>query len=503
MAFLENKFLVADRMALDKKQFEVECSVEAVGVKKVLTVSCNPLARESEVVAGVINYSGVIDLRIVFENEEGEIDKTNAVCPFSSKFENEEICMGQTANIIIKLVDFEVVSAGSGEIRVLVTLEESGFVIGNKEVKTISTDDENVCVKEEGMKIIRYISSTSETFTLQSEINLRENVKKILASESCACIKLIEAGSNFVTISGEVSSRLLYLGGNDKFECGYANDVFKEEIEIDGVNRDCMVGGDIFVDMQKTEVEIVEDDRGSKVVIKPVISIMVHACIEEEVGVIKDLYCTKNELAITTQSFSNSRPCSSEIVEGKIDGSISLGEDAPRVDKILFNGGNGITITNVLVEDENIVIEGVARTTVVYLNDETSSLQSAQLDFPFKLEDKTKFAPSDLIVANAIMTDVDVVVKKGRDLFFDAKVKVMVNGCSSTVNGIISDVTAMEEYPEKDFAMEVVFAKAGDEAWDVARRTKVKEEQILSQNESVIFPLSEDTPLVLFYQKVL
>ena len=317
-----------------------------------------------------------------------------------------------------------------------------------------------------------------------------------------ACVKSVEAGSNFVAVSGETISRVLYLSENDKFECGYIFDTFKEELEIEGVNRDSMAEACVFVDMKKTEVEIVEDDKGSKIIVKPVITIMIHACAEEEVGVIKDLYCTKNDLSITTESFSNSLPCQMEVVEGKIEGSLSLDEDAPRVDKILFNGGNSVTITNAFVKDEQIVIEGVARTTVVYLNDETGLLNSVQLDFPFTIDDKTDFAESDVISASIIMSDVDVVVKKGRDLFFDAKVKVTINGCKTAVSGVITQVTTGEEYTEKDYAMEVVFAKAGDEAWDIAKRAKVKEAQLLSQNENVIFPLAEDTSLVLFYQKV-
>lgn len=229
---------------------------------------------------------------------------------------------------------------------------------------------------------------------------------------------------------------------------------------------------------------------------------MVHACREEEVGVINDLYCTRAEIEVTTQSFSNSIPCQTEVVEGKIEGTLSLDEEAPRVDKILFNGGNAITITAITVKDERIVIDGVARTSVVYLNDESGTLHSVQLDFPFSLDEKTDFQEEDLLSATIIMSDVDVVVKKGRDLFFDAKVKATVTGCRERIGGIITQAKEGEEYGEKDFAMEVIFAKTGDEAWDISKRAKVKETQLLAQNENVIFPLAEDTSLLLFYQKV-
>lgn len=503
MAFAENNFLVANKIQLDKRQFEVECNLDAgCQVKKVLTISCNPVVEGNEVLNGVINYSGYVDLKVVFETEEGEIDTIGATCPFSSKFENENIAVGQTAFIFVKVVDYETTSVNGGDIKVLVTLEEGGYAFGNKEIKSIQTDDENVCAKEEGIKVIKYLTSASENFVLQSEINLRDKVKKLISTESAACIKSIESGTNFVSVSGEIVSRILYLTDNDKFECGYVCDAFKEEVEVEGVTRDSMVEGYVFVDMKKTEVEIVEDEKGCKIIVKPALTIMVNACIEEEVGVIKDLYCTQNELAITTESFSNTMPCQMEVVEGKIEGSLSLDEDAPRVDKILFSGGNSVMITNAYVKDEQIFIEGVARTTVVYLNDETGSLHSVQLDFPFTLDDKTDFDENATLTATVILSDVDVAVKKGRDLLYDAKVKVNINGCKAVVSGVITSVSQGEPYAEKDYAMEVVFAKAGEEAWDVAKRAKVKEVQLLSQNENVIFPLTEDSSLVLFYQKV-
>ena len=50
--------------------------------------------------------------------------------------------------------------------------------------------------------------------------------------------------------------------------------------------------------------------------------------------------------------------------------------------------------------------------------------------------------------------------------------------------------------------MEVMFARAGEELWDIAKKAKIKEQQILDQNPDVVFPLNEDTTLILFYQKV-
>ena len=50
--------------------------------------------------------------------------------------------------------------------------------------------------------------------------------------------------------------------------------------------------------------------------------------------------------------------------------------------------------------------------------------------------------------------------------------------------------------------MELVFAHANQDAWEIAKEAKVKEEMLILQNPEVEFPLQEDKYLILFYQKI-
>ena len=184
-------------------------------------------------------------------------------------------------------------------------------------------------------------------------------------------------------------------------------------------------------------------------------------------------------------------------------GSLTLGDDRPRVDKIMFVGGNSVVVTNSFLSNGEITIEGIARTSVVYLNDEDSSLNSVALEVPFVITDKFDVEnEGGTLNISAIVCDVDVAVKRGRELFYDAKIKAYVNYSCDEVSGVISEVEAVEAYAEKDYGMELVFAKAGQTSWDIAKEARVKEDLLLAQNPEVVFPLQDDEKLVLFYQKV-
>ena len=502
MAFERENFNVARKIALSPSALTVECNVSAgCNVTKVLSLSVESFVQNSEVLNGVINYSGTVDTRLVIMAEDGQINTICSSCPFSSRFENSEIETGQEAFIKVKVIDYNVESIGGDMVKIAVNLEQKGFVIGNREVATISCHDEDVCIKNEEIDVIEFGGSARETFTVESEINLRENIKKVILTEARVLVRNVEAGSGFVTISGDVISRVLYLSENDKFESGYVYDNFKEEIELEGVNRESFVEGDAYVKQDEVTTEIIQDEKGGKIVVKVPLVLSVRSYRENKVTVIQDLYSVKNELNLSTESFNMTAVCPIEVVEGKIEGSLTLDEDHPRVDKLLFSGGNNVTITNSYLRDGEVFIEGIAKTTAVYLNDEDSALHSVQLDVPFTISDKFNAEDGGVLMVDAVLCDVDVVVKKGREFYYDAKVKASVSYCHDRLGGIISSATAVEEYGERDYAMEIIYAPSGKDLWEVAKHAKVKEEQISSQNPEVVFPVNEDTPIVLFYQK--
>lgn len=503
MAFESNNFNVVKKAKLTKGEFNVECNVSlGAPIQKVLSVSTEACVLSSEVLNGNINYAGAIDVKIVFCTEDGEIGMVNSTCPFSSKFEGEMIANGQKAILCVKVIDQEVEAMGSDSVRIVCTLEQSGSLVSVQEIHSIRSDDADICTKNAEINIIKFIGEQSETVTVKSEFSVREPIKRVLLTESQVVIKSVESGVNFVTVSGEVVSRVLYLTEENKFESGYINDSFKEELELDGATRDSQVEAYAYVKRDQVKTEVESSDKGVKLNIEVPFVLNAKAYEQTCATVIQDLYSTTSEIKVSTESFDMTAVCPMEFLESKIDGSLTLEEDKPRVDKIMFVGGNSVVISNAYIKDGEINIEGIAKTNVVYLNDEQNNLNSVQIDVPFVISDKFDVEDSDgILMVDAIVCDVDVVVKKGREFYYDAKIKACANYCHIVVSGVITEASLLEAYPEKDYGMELLFAKAGQDAWDIAKEARIKEDQLIGQNPEVIFPLQEDKNLILFYQK--
>jgi hypothetical protein len=224
--------------------------------------------------------------------------------------------------------------------------------------------------------------------------------------------------------------------------------------------------------------------------------------LEQTETVVKDLYSTTCELEVSTESFEMSKQLQGDYFEAKIDGTLSLDENQPRVDKIMFVGGSNLSVTNSYLKNGEIFVEGVTKTNVVYLNDETNSLHSVTIEVPFVVSDKASVSCEDAEVeVSALLYDVDVVVKKGREFYFDGKLKINVSYDCQEIEAVISNVNLGSEYPEKDCAVELIFASSGASSWDVAKDAKVKEETILMQNADIVFPLEQDENIIVYYQK--
>ena len=501
MSFENNNFKVVKKTRLPESEFNLSCKVSAEGeIARIFAVSFNPYCENQEITNGVVSYSGHIDVCMIYQLETGEVGSAFSSCPFSSRFEDDSISSGEKAVINLKVRDHSIDSISGSDATISMVLEQSGLLVQNVEVRSIASNDQSVCLKEEEVSVVRFVGCGSATAVESAGHSTREKVKKILGTESSVIVKQAEAGVNFVSVSGDVVTRVLYLDENDKFENVQIYDSFKEEIEIEGVTRESLVEAVSAVNCANININVEDDEKGSRIVASVPFELTAFAFEEASINMVVDLYCTESEMEISTESFNMSKALDMECVEGKVDGSLTIDDDQPRVDKILFTYGSSAQITNTFVSDGELTIEGLAKTTVVYLNDEAGSFNAVEIEVPFQISDKTKADENSILLTNAILTDVDVAVKKGRELFFDGKVRAIVAISNDEVSAVISEAREGEVYGERDYAMQLVFAKAGASLWDIAKMNRVRESLIAEQNPNVVFPLQENSDLVIFYQ---
>ncbi len=502
MSFESNNFKVVRKTHLPKGEISVNCVVNADGeIARVQAVSIFATDDNQEVSEGNVSFTGHVDICMIYSLENGEVASAFSSCPISSKFADDSIRAGEKAIIKLRVIDYNIDSVSGSEARISITLEQSGILISSEQINALSTADDDVCVKEEDISVVRFIGSATSQANETLEHSHRQKVKKVLGTETGVIVKNTEAGINFVSVSGDIFTKVLFIDEDDRFDSVQLYDSFKEELEIEGATRESLVEAFAKILNSDVKVEVEDEDRGTKIIINVPFSITALAYEEISIKTIEDLYSLTHEMEVSTESFNMSKLLPLEFVDGKIDGSLTLDESQPRVDKILFTFGSSAEITNASVQNGEITIDGIAKTCVVYLNDESSSISSVEIEVPFSISDKTKANDETMLNVDAVLTDVDVVVKKGRELFFDAKIKAIVSLSDDDVSAVISSADIGEKLPDPDCAMQVVFAKEGDTLWDVAKSSRVRESDVARQNPELSFPLQSNSDVLIFYQK--
>ena len=502
MSFEMNKFDVVKKKQLEKSQFEVECNVDAnAEVSKILAINHSVQVEKIDVGNGEINYQGFINLSMLYATNENEIGSLNSICPFVSKFLDAELKAGMVVEINVKVENADVTSVSDGFIKVLCKCEQSGEIISVKTIETAVPSDEHMCKKEDEISVNTFIGKVKENFDVDSVVEIKEPLKKLVYADSNVFVKNVECGVNFVSITGEVVTKMLYLSANDRFETCYINESFKEEVSLEGVTRESVAEARARAN-KAPSVTIEETEKGAKIEIKTPICVEVFAYQEKEERVVKDLYSTTHKLKATTSSFDMTQNLCNENFETKIDGALTLDGNKPRVDKLMFTSPSNVNITNYYLKDGEIYVEGIVQTNVIYLNDELGELFSVLMEVPFVVSEKTSVENEQASINVQVMIcDVDVVVKKGREFLFDAKLKVNVCYDCEKMGAVITKVEQEEEYPERDYAMELYFGQNGQNSWDIAKEMRINEDELLAQNPETNFPLAQDENLILFYQK--
>ncbi len=503
MSFEMNKFTVVKKKRLEKSQFVVECNIDAnAEIDKILSVCHNAQVDNAEILNGVANFGGVIDVCILYSTADGEVGTINSSCPYSSKFEDGSIQVGDKLGIKVEVVDCHIDSVAGTSVKLSCTCEQSGILICMRDVQNVTGGGDSVCTREDELMVNTFVGEAKETFVVDNEVSIKEDVRKVLFSDSQVSVKSVENGVNFVSVGGEVVTRILYLTENDRFESVYTTESFKEEVELEGVTREGVSEVDACIRRNAVKCEVETLEKGVMIKLSIPVEVNVRAYEERTECVVRDVYSTEKELQISTESFDMTKPLSYDTFEAKIDGSLSLDENHPRVDKLMFVGATNLCVTNAFIKNGEINVEGITKTNVIYLNDETNSLHSVLIEVPFVVSERANVPCENAEVeVSAVLYDVDVVVKKGRDFYFDAKLKIKASYDCDQVGAVISSIAEEGDLEEKDCAIEVVFAKAGQSAWDIAKSLKVRETLITLQNPEVVFPLDKDENVIVYYQK--
>lgn len=505
MAESNQKILVVNKRMLGSVQSNVECKMSSNDQKvlgllmssaKVEVTGCEALQKEA-------NVSGKIVIDILFKTENDEIDSMSSAFAFSCKVEGDfEPNLGTMATA--EVVDYVVDDVNEDEVRFVVTTGVKVLGYPQTEFEVAGCTDD-LCVKMSTNSATRLTKSSNQKLVDTLSFDIKDKIKKILRVDVQTICKDVQVGNGYVTLNGEDIVDILYVEDDVEPKLKSASFVqpFGEELEVGGVTKESLIDQFITVKHDAITNTLEQGEDGAKVNINREANVQIFAFEKFDFESIEDVYSLTHTTLVSTNSYNYLAPQKQMFFQNKIDGTVTAGENTPRIDKVLENSANTLKILSYYVQDDEIIIQGTMQTTVLYLNDENSTIESIEVEIPFEVKQRIEEIPDAVVDVECALDGVDVVAKRGKDIFVEAEIKTYVSVYSTKTGAAISSVELQEELPPKTSAMEIYFANAGQTLWDVAKDMTESVETLEKFNTDLPEVMTGEEKIVCYRKKTL
>lgn len=470
--------------------------------QKVLSVSACFFVESTEILLGETNYSGSLAVNVVFQKEDGEVENLQTKTMVNGRFENPGFVVGGAVQIVPNIISNELERTNENSARLKTNVELAFYHLKNQEINIYTGGEDDIFVMQSEIPLSTFTNKNCFNFTQPVLLECKSRIGKILSVSAGALVKKAETLDSIIVFEGDIfATALVTLEEEPTRFISLSNlEPFREEVEDGTAKKESLIVANARVICENVESRLLEENLGVE------ISVPVKICYElfenKNITVVTDAYAIKNEISLTTSGFNSTEILGNETFDLKIDGNVTLDEGLPRIDKVLAVDSAYLTLTNVVYENRELLIEGIAHATIIYLNDDENTINSVEIEIPFS---QTEHTALDAEVANVklqtMIHDVDATAKRGRELFVDGKIKASAWFNKTVANAIISDIQRGEEISPNSSAIEIYFAVSGQTLWDIAKDLKVPENVLKNQNPELIEPLNGGEKIIYYNQK--
>lgn len=507
MAFEPNYERVGSsyRLKLGSTQAIIECKLPANDNSQILKILCaNSKAYISgtEVLEGEINFNGFANFLVIYESEDG-IQSLDYSAEFKEKFKNNHIKIGDVAIVTASVVDVNTTSVSNTDVKVVAVVEINVDIITTAYTNVL-TGANGFFSQNEMLEFTSLADVVNEKFDITQEVEVRDSISQVLSVGNCVFLDSVTTNNGYLTLKGGINVNVCYLTNTEVPEVRSYQTVldFTQEVANSKVTTDSSVQSVLNLLYSDVKVTTKLNDDMAEISLMLPMHYLGYIFNKSKVDAVVDIFSTENYLNISTQSVSSIVNEPSYAYTEKINGSVSIDENSPFIDEILGNCCNHVVLASSVLNDNSLIVEGIAYTTVMYFNKETNSNNSIEVEIPFSLNLMTNNVSNDSTPLVSIsLGDVLTRSKRGREIEVNATLYVYSDFYSEKMEAVITEIALGDEKPECDCVLSIYIAKPNDTIWDIAKELNVSPDMILEQNKSLELPLNGGERVIIYRQR--
>ncbi len=468
-------------------------------VKEVYSVGASSSIVSTEVAGNVVNFIGLVDFQTIYEgNSLSSLDYT---AEFKDRFDSSKEIKGELiVNSNVVQVSENVVG---GEIRVTAIVEVSIDAIESKEVNVlVNVDSKNVYKTTKDFTWSTYLGRAFEKMDVSGDLEIA-GAKAIYRVTPCVSIQSVTPKDGYVDVRGVMGLDISYADGEDvsTLKSTYRELDFAWEVAFDGMDEESGVETSLSIISNETKVSSLVNDDGITLTLDIPIEFSGYVFETSTMSIIDDVYLESNYLSVTSENVSTITGFGASTFKDNISGSAEIKDDAPFIDDVLSVSTNNLVLARNYVEDDRLIVEGVATATVIYYTKETMSATSVEIEMPFVVEEKVSFRNAR--VATLCLSNISARSRRGKELEVSGELYVYADTFDDAEEIIISGLELGEEKPMDECPLYIYIVKPNETVWDIAKNMNVSSELILEQNPNIAMPLVAGDKLIIYKPKLM
>ena len=475
-------------------------------IQKILKCSVCPKVSSRNISGDRLNIDGNIDVKIIYiDSEKKSVRCCENTTPFSCSIDLR-VSPENAVSVISNRVEYmncRAVSPRKVDIHGALAICVKVYNKENRNV-TCNIDGSDIQQRKCKMAFSDLEGIGQQQFSINEMLDLGQNKPAPEIIVRCDVSLILEECKNMlnkVMLKGEAVVKILYIGdiSSGQLEVMEYSVPFNQVIDVLGAKEESKCS--VFLEVLSHEEQIQTEEQGDANLIMEDIkaAATVMAYTENEVEVIKDVYSTDynlectNEIAKFYKFYNSIKELNSinstiEFTEFKISRVVDIWSDTSQIKgkfedgKILFEGKMNICVLALDVEESPFYIERI-------------------IDFEYKKE----LSLNEEIIIESSLTPMAIgyriIGSNSIEIKADVNISADVYICQKC--NMVAEVEATETQPidkDKNAALTIYFARAGESIWDIARKYYTScdlikeeneiEEEVLEQGRMLLIPMN-------------
>ena len=452
-------------------------------------ISCDGRVTQlnAEAIKGALSLEGLAEFSVVYEDGEGNIDSIAGVCPFTHRLSAPQAEPGMEAMASGQVSSPSARAAGSGRLLVSAVVEINASATGTEAVNAVcDADDGRLQMLKQKVFWHNKSASGKSSVTVREEVEVPKDlpeVQKVLLSRAGVRVGDVQALNGEVMVAGDLMLNVLYLDAVGNINSGSFAVPFGAPVATAGMQEKMEArawgsASQLFINVG----ENLSDERRVLSVEAPLF-LSVEGYEPCEVEALEDAYHLEYDIGMAREEI------------GLFDGPVEVSEKVkvkgalPRTDVLDMNDSLQATdvtpvVDNYSVGEGRIDFSGrlVAR---VFYRAADDKLMSTLVEVPFNAAIQWEGASPDSGMSLSVIPGKTEAYAGQNQFEVEAELEVAITSRRLMSYSVVTDLEQGVPLSRAAAPLTLCIAGPNDTVWTLARRCRVKAEDLVRTNPEI------------------